>query len=348
MGLRICLLLLLISGAGSAQHISLPDQEAEKQYRVVFYNVENLFDIKHDTLKHDEEYLPGGMRGWNRYRLHDKLNKLYKVITAVGAWNPPVLAGLVEVENRHVLEMLISQTPLHRFHYQIIHEESPDERGIDVALLYRADQFEVLEHHVWPVSFPFDPDNKTRDILYVKGVLQGQDTLHMVVNHWPSRLGGVAASEKYRLFASRVLAEKMDSLLSLEPYANILITGDFNDEPEDKSMLNLIEHSGNRLVNISTHIKLGTQKHEAAWAVFDQFIVSANLLQETGRLLVKDKTANIFSAAWLLEKDEKYAGFRPKRTYLGYQYHGGFSDHLPVYLDILINNEKKRERHPLK
>lgn len=347
MDLRICLLLLLISGVGSAQDISSPDDDTEKQCRIVFYNVENLFDIKHDTLKHDEEYLPGGMRGWNQYRLHDKLNKLYKVITAVGGWNPPVLAGLVEVENRNVLEMLISQTPLHRFHYQIIHEESPDERGIDVALLYRADQFEVLNYHAWPVTFPFDMNNKTRDILYVKGVLQGQDTLHMVVNHWPSRLGGVAASEKYRLFASRVLADKMDSVLSLEPYANILITGDFNDEPEDKSMVSLAELSDNRLVNISMHIKPGTQKYEAAWAVFDQFIVSANLLQETGRVLVKDKAASIFRAAWLLEKDEMYAGFRPKRTYYGYQYNGGFSDHLPVYLDILIKKEKKRGRHPL-
>lgn len=347
MGFRFCFFLLIISGVGLAQNPSFPEKEV-LQSRIVFYNVENLFDTEDDTLKQDEEFLPGGMRGWNWYRLNNKLNKLYKTIVAVGGWDPPVLVGMAEVENRRVLERLIAQTPLHRFHYQLVHEESPDERGIDVAILYRADRFELLESQAWPVVFPFDPDNKTRDLLYAKGVLQGGDTLHVVVNHWPSRFGGVAASEIYRLAASRMLAEKMDSLLSVQPRANIIITGDFNDEPQDKSMLHLTQHTGSRLVNISTAMEPGTLKYEASWAIFDQFLVSENLLQDTGVLSVKDKTAKAFSTSWLLETDEKFLGLKPKRTYAGYQYHDGFSDHLPVYLDIIINKEnaKKRGRQP--
>lgn len=315
---------------------------AKNRHRIVFYNVENLFDTKDDSLKRDEEYLPGGLRGWNYHKLNHKFNHIYKTIAALGEWNPPVMVAMCEVENKSVLEDLIQQTPLHRFHYQIVHEESPDERGIDVALLYRADQFEVVAHQAWQVVFPFQLENKTRDLLYVKGVLQNTDTLHVVVNHWPSRMGGAAASEKYRVYAAKVLREKLDSVMTISPKASMIITGDFNDEPEDKSLTVLTGKED--LTNISHNIFPGTLKHEVEWAVFDQFIVSANLLTNTNSFLVKNKEAQVFNPDWLLEKDEKYAGFKPKRTYVGYRYQAGFSDHLPVYIDVMINQQNPEMR----
>lgn len=331
--------LTLVAHAGFTQS---SEEDAKKRHRIVFYNVENLFDTSDDSLKRDEEYLPGGLRGWNYDKLHRKYQHIYKTIAALGEWNPPVMVAMCEVENRRVLEGLIQQTPLHRLHYQIVHAESPDERGIDVALLYRADEFEVVAHQAWPVVFPFEPENKTRDLLYVKGILGNTDTLHVVVNHWPSRLGGAAASEKYRMFAAQVLREKIDSIMILHPQAHVVLTGDFNDTPEDKSLAVLTDKKD--LVNISHPIVPGTLKHEVEWATFDQFMVSAGLLTGTSALLLKHKEAQVFIPEWLLEKDEQYAGFKPKRTYAGYRYQAGFSDHLPVYIDIMINQQHPGKR----
>ncbi len=331
--------LLYPSGTLAQTH----EPKAVPSYRMAFYNVENLFDTKDDTLKRDEEYLPGGLRGWNDYKLNQKIVRLYKTIAALGEWQPLTLLALAEVENRQVLEQLIDNTPLQRFQYQIVHEESPDERGVDVAVLYRPDQFEVLDYCSWPVYFPFEPENKTRDLLYVKGILQEKDTFHLIVNHWPSRWGGAAASEKYRMQAARTVSRKIDSLMNRQAGAHVVLTGDFNDEPEDKSLQWLTNRKTNGLVNISASIVPGTIKHEAAWAVFDQFIVSDHLLQKDHAFIIQDQTAKVFHPDWLLEKDEKYAGFRLNRTYLGFRYHGGFSDHLPVYIDLIENNNIKTE-----
>lgn len=335
---------VLIAHVGFTQN---GEDHAKNWHRVVFYNVENLFDTEDDSLTMDDEYLPGGMRGWNYSKLNRKLSHIYKTIAALGEWNPPTIVAMCEVENKSLLEALIQQTPLHRFHYQIVHEDSPDERGIDAALLYRADQFEVTEYQAWPVVFPFEPANKTRDLLYVKGVLQKADTLHFIVNHWPSRWGGVAATEKYRLYAAQVLREKTDSIMKIDPMAHVMITGDFNDEPEDKSLMVLTDEKEHSLINISRQIFPGTLKHQVEWSTFDQFIVSANLLENTNSFFVNNKETKVFNPDWLLEKDEKYAGFKPKRTYVGYRYQAGFSDHLPVYVDIIINqpNSDMRNRH---
>ena len=307
-----------------------------QQATVAFYNVENLFDTQDDSLKQDEEFLPYGVRGWTSSRLHAKYQNLYKVIAGLGdIGQPPALVGLAEVENRAVLEGLLRHTPLHRRRYQIVHEESPDRRGIDVALLYDPAQFRYLSHEAVPVDLSGLSERPTRDILYVRGVLFGSDTVHCFINHWPSRYGGVSSSASRRQRAAEVLQARVHQLQHECPDALIVITGDFNDGLTEASMQTLTEATGagSPLINISQYECAGTHKYQGAWSTFDQFIVSANLL-EGEWLQVKDRTARCYRPDWLAEEDVKQLGFRPKRTYVGYRYQGGFSDHWPVYLQL--------------
>jgi hypothetical protein len=159
----------------------------QAHFRVMFYNVENLFDTFDDTLTRDEEFLPEGDRHWNSNKFYKKLNNIYKVILNVGEWNPPAIVGLCEIENRFVLNQLVYETPLKKFDYKVIHFDSPDRRGIDVGLLYRKDAFRKDTAYVFPINFPFNSNSKTRDILYVKGSFGDLDTVHIFINHWPSR-----------------------------------------------------------------------------------------------------------------------------------------------------------------
>lgn len=194
-----------------------------QQATIAFYNVENLFDTQDDSLKQDEEFLPYGVRGWTPTRLHAKYRNLYKVIAGMGSiGQPPALVGLAEVENRTVLEGLLRHTPLHRQGYQIVHEESPDQRGIDVALLYDPAQFQYLMHEAVPVDLSGLSDRPTRDILYVRGVLFGSDTVHCFINHWPSRYGGVGGSAPRRQRAAAVLQARVRALQQREPDALII------------------------------------------------------------------------------------------------------------------------------
>ncbi len=173
-------------------------------YKIMFYNVENLFDTYDDSLINDEEFLPEGDRFWNNHKYYSKLNNIYKVIVAVGGWQPPAIIGLCEIENRTVLNDLVNNTPLVKFEYQIIHKESPDRRGIDVGLLYRKELFQPISYEAIPINFPNNPESKTRDILYVKGIAEKSDTLNIFINHWPSRWGGQLESEDRRLFVASV------------------------------------------------------------------------------------------------------------------------------------------------
>jgi len=314
--------------------------------RIMFYNVENLFDIYDDSLTRDEEFTPDGERRWSNRRFYNKLNNIYKVIMAVGQWEPPAIIGLCEIENRFVLEKLIYETPLKNFGYKIIHYDSPDRRGIDVALLYREGCFIPFHHEPVQVIFPHDTARKTRDILYVKGLLFDKEMVHIFVNHWPSRFGGYMASKTSRETAARTLKHKTDSLFTINPNLNILIMGDFNDNPSDES-LNVVLKAGNpeknasngelyNLMKLFTDRNLGTLKYREGWDIFDQFIVSGNLLQSESNVRIKDFRAEIFSTDFLLEDDKTFFGKKLFRTYNGFKYTGGYSDHLPVYLDIQL------------
>jgi endonuclease/exonuclease/phosphatase family metal-dependent hydrolase len=309
--------------------------------RIMFYNVENLFDTIDDPSKNDNEFLPNGARHWNGYRYFQKLKRISQVIIAAGEGNNPAVIGLCEVENRKVLESLLYFTPLKVADYQIIHQESPDNRGIDVALLYRKGLFTPLKYQSIQVVKPDGQPFITRDILYVKGLL-ANDTVHFFVNHWPSKYGGVSATKPQRALAASALRAKTDSILKGNPQCNIVIMGDFNDSPFDKSVAEVL---GAKPVGTASPASLyslayplakqgrGSNKYRAKWEMIDQFMVSGGLVDGKG-LHTEPGLFRLFSPPFLLEKDQNYLGEKLNRTYIGFKYHGGFSDHLPILLDL--------------
>ncbi len=314
--------------------------------RVMFYNTENLFDTIDDPTINDNEFLPESKKHWTKYRYWEKQQHIAKVILNLGEWHTPALIGLSEVENQQVVEDLVHQEALRNFDYQIIHQESPDHRGIDVALLYRKDIFKPIDVLFIPIHFPFNKRSKTRDILYASGKI-GNDTLHVFVNHWPSRYGGAKASQPKRNYVASVLRKYVDSLDRIYRAPNILIMGDFNDDPKDHSISETLKAAHDTigldpmaLFNpmFAIHSRGdGTLKYHGKWNLFDQIIVSVNMLMASNNIKTKPGSAHIFEASWLLEEDTKYPGKSPIRTYAGPRYLGGYSDHLPVYLDIELN-----------
>jgi len=310
-----------------------------QQARIVFYNVENLFDTKDDSLTSDEEFLPGGDKNWTNERFRRKIVRIYQTIVALGKGEMPAVIGLCEIENREVLNRLIYDTPLNRLNYRIIHRESPDARGVDVALLYRPDIFEP-DSSGW-LRVPLPANEKTREILMVKGRLWENDTVYFYVNHWPSRYGGAGSSNAKRLAAASTLAASVQQVFLANCLAKIIIMGDFNDEPGDESLqaLNKIllnEYAGSNvsLINLSEKSSItgleGTIKHQGTWSIFDQVLVSPAIYNGLNGCRLMHPKAEIFKADFLLETDETYTGVKPFRTYSGPGYHDGFSDHLPV------------------
>jgi predicted extracellular nuclease len=314
--------------------------------QVMFWNTENLFDTFNDSTVNDEEFLPGALRAWNFKKYETKRNHIYQVITAIGGWDPPDVIGLAEVENRFVLNDLVTNTPLAKYNYRIVHKNSPDPRGIDVALLCREDRFRVIDKRYFPVYNAGGKIERTREILYVAGIT-GHDTLHIFVNHWPSRAGRKNDSELKRCRVALTLKSKTDSLLRRNPKAFILITGDFNDEPTDESLIRCLgaktDTAGaqsNGLYNLSALLSLngkirGTHKYEGKWAILDQVIVSGSLLQKGKHICTDASKLSVFTPDFLLEKDDRWMGYKPFRTYNGMQYQGGYSDHLPVIIKLV-------------
>ena len=301
---------------------------------VLFWNVENFFDPFVDSLQQDRAFTPQGANHWTWNRFIAKRNALAKTLIAARGDELPVWVGLCEVESRFALVQLVQNTPLAKEGYRIVHRDGPDARGIDVALLYRPDRFTLLLNRFLTVRLP-DTTLHTRDILYVKGVLDGLDTLHLFVNHWPSKVGGAKASMSRRMAAAQRLRRCIDSIFTLHPAANIIIMGDFNDTPQSKALLALC--SGVPLNNLSVLLarqKLGTIRYRGRWELIDQFIVSDNLLNSEEPIYTSAAHNRIFNAPFLLIPDEKFLGMKPFRTYLGPRYQGGASDHLPVILRI--------------
>ena len=349
-GIQLKISVIFIFSLWFSLQISFSQESLNERVRIMFYNTENLFDTNDDTLTNDDEFLPDGERHWDNHRFYRKLNNIAKVIIGVGEWQPPAIVGLCEVENRYVLNQLVYETPLKNFGYRIIHAESPDWRGIDVAMLYRKDQFFPDTFLTIPVQFPFDPGSKTRDILYVKGRFDETDTLHFFINHWPSRYGGYLASQPKRDHAASILKGKVDSLFGIDPKSKIMIMGDFNDGPSDNSILNVLQAGANAsendillLINLMKPFEddqtTGTLKYRQSWDVFDQFIVSAIFMVPDTGFQISGGKAFIYNHDFLFEEDERYLGRKPFRTFYGFDYLGGFSDHLPVYIDLLKFSE---------
>jgi len=317
-------------------------QDAVKQSeRFMFYNVENLFDTYNDSSKDDDAFLPGGVMRWNLSRYNKKINSLYKTIVAAGEWNSPAVVAFCEVENRKVIEDLVYDTYLSKYKYGIIHEESPDQRGIDVCLIYRKDCVSILDYKYWIPSGIMKKDFTSRSVLYAKVAID-RDTIHLIVNHWPSRRGGVLSGEDLRMKIAEMVREKTDSVMNESPYsAKIIILGDFNCTPDDQVVRSLIVSSDsvNFLVNLSENRALngeGTYRYMGEWEMIDQIIVSDKMISCDNGLYTNAKMLKIFRPDFLLQKDPKYPGFTPFSTYRGYKYQGGYSDHLPVLIDIKI------------
>ena len=293
---------------------------------VIFWNVENYFDPLDDPATNDNDFTIKGSYAWTWPRFYKKRNDIVKTIIACGqqddgTWEAPCIIGLCEIENFFVLFQLINDTPLSRLGYGIIHRDSPDPRGMDVALLYRKERFRPQG-----TTFYRIPDGKggtlgTREILYVRGVLDQRDTLHFFVNHWPSRRGG-AGAQTHRQAASNILQRVVDSIGNASARARIVVMGDFNDPPQAATLQSL---ASGRLINISPP---DTYKYAGAWECMDQFLVSSSLYRD----LEYVKVARL---PHLLERDKTHLGHKPKRTYQGPAYKGGISDHLPVTLKFI-------------
>lgn len=396
--MRCCkwLILCVLVGWSSVLHGSADT------LRVVSYNVENLFDNRHDTLKNDLDYTPEGTHHWTYRRYQSKVERIVQVLTAIGGWHDadiapvasspltdtdhigtshaPVLVGLCEVENARCLRSLC--WCLRRYHYQYVHYESPDERGIDVALLYDSTRFHLLHSEPIPVPIPSAP---TRDILYVQGTIlpnsnpflsntphaptpnfnntgvygtpytadttiyhtlhitdtstyyiqnlsdtalvatpTTSDTLHLFICHLPSQLGGTSETAWKRAIAKSVLQSRIDSLLTSNPLARVIVMGDMNSAPADdlSRMTNLMLP----LANEAPLGTCGTHKYNGIWTFLDQFYISA--------VLKAHVSTYVFAPSWLLEPDEKYLGTKPRRTFNGYHYQDAYSDHLPIVLQI--------------
>lgn len=314
--------------------------------RVAFYNVENLFDTEKDSCKHDDEFLPNSIRAWHYGRYKKKLADISKVITAIGEWSPPTLVGLCEVENNRVLHDLIRYSALKEQDYRYVMTNSPDGRGIDVALLYQRDQFKLLGFQSIPVTLSND-NRPTRDILHVTGLIITADTLDVFVVHFPSRSGGEKATEPNRLQAAETLRSAVDSLFALRIEPRIIIMGDFNDYPDNKSISQVLNAKSpekpiqqdklyHLLARKAKKRDYGSYKYQGEWNLLDHLIVSGELLNETSSVHTNEETACVLQLPFLLKPDEKYGGMQPFRTYYGMKYEGGFSDHLPVYFDLLL------------
>ncbi|MDX1650973.1 MAG: hypothetical protein R3277_00665 [Brumimicrobium sp.] len=312
---------------------------------LLFYNVENLFDTIDDPTTNDDEFTPQGSLKWNSARYSQKLQNLSKVITSASPRNPFII-GLCEIENNSVIEDLIKTDRLDSTKYQIVHFDSPDRRGIDVALIYDSERFIALHEEAICVQLSEDKDFLTRDILYVKGVVQDSSILHVFVNHWPSRRGGAEKSESKRIAAASVVKKKKDSILLTDPNANIIIMGDFNDYPDNRSINEILNAKAPGKAGKEDFVNLmapyhnmgkGTHNFRGKWGTLDQMIISPSLT-ERNNLLVKDLKAEILYADFLLytyPNGEK----TPSKTYGGTNYYGGYSDHLAVFL-YLTNNKK--------
>jgi predicted extracellular nuclease len=321
----------------------LPEANALKPFRAVFYNVENLFDYFDDTLKQDEEYLPGNIRGWNSSRYYSKLGHISRVVSAIGENRFPELIGLAEVENDRCLKDLTQKAPLKNAGYHFVHLESEDQRGVDVALLYNPYRFSPSKIQTLTPRFINEPNKKTRDVLYVRGLIDQKIELHVFVCHYPSRLGGDVESETYRRQVSVMIRAHIDSLFQKQTNANILVMGDFNDYPEDKSIaqdlhavaskINVSIANPDVLVNaLPLNFKKGmngTLKHQNSWGILDQMMFSQNLYKHISGV-------HILQTDFLLQPDVRWLGKKPFRTYSGYQYIGGYSDHLPIWVDMLF------------
>ena len=306
------------------------------------YNVENLFDVFHDSLKSDLEFLPGSVRNWTKHRFWDKLIHISQVISSTAVDQLPDAIMLCEVENDSVLRYLTRRSPLRIAGYDYYITNSPDERGIDIAFLYQKATFKPLHFKEFEIDRNRIGNKPTRNILYIEGLTQTRDTLDLFLCHFPSRAGGQRVTDSYRRYVAQVLKNQVDSIMIHRNYPRIIITGDFNDFPDNASLKAILKASKveavvnpSSLYNLMIEKKPGTYKYKGKWNTLDQFIVNGNLLiQQDGHLYTSSNWVYIHQPSFILEDDYEFGGQKPFRTYNGMRYQGGYSDHLPIVADF--------------
>ncbi len=310
-----------------------------KKITVGFYNLENLFDTKDDPEKLDNDFTPSGFKKWNEKRYAKKLKKLGEVIAKIGekeSNSPPALLAVAEVENATVLEDLVQVKSLKKHDYGIVHFDSPDERGIDVGLLYRKDLFKISSAKTQTVYLESESGERdyTRDILYVQGSLL-DNPVHLLINHWPSRRKGSNETSHKRIKAAQENRKLIDDIRSRDEDARIIVLGDFNDGPYDISVKDHLVQKDlyNPMVFLNTKYQ-GSLNHNFEWYLFDQIILSTNFMR-IHQNNFKYLHSNIYNEKYLTEFRGKFKG-NPFRTYAGKRYLGGYSDHFPVYITFKI------------
>ncbi|MFO7789891.1 MAG: endonuclease/exonuclease/phosphatase family protein [Bacteroidales bacterium] len=328
--------------------------QEETQYKVTtiaFYNLENLFDTINDPdIYLNEEFTPEGEKNYDTEKYNTKLENLASVIEKVGTdlnKQPPVICGISEIENKSVVEDLVNETCLKQYDYGIVHYDSPDERGVDVGMIYRKAFFEVEHSASYPVKFEEDEDDKTRDQLLVSGMLDGEK-MHFIVVHYPSRRGGEQASRPKRQAAADVSRHIIDSLLDIDSNAKIMIMGDFNDNPDNVSIEENLEAKANKnklkkgeLYNPMAELYkdgVGSGAYRDKWYLFDMVIVSQGLLDPPENTY-KFYKGFIYNKPYLRQSEGRFKGY-PYRSFVGDTWMGGYSDHFPAYI-YLIRPVKK-------
>lgn len=309
---------------------------------IVFYNVENLFDTFDDkSLLGNEEFTPEGNKEWNEDKYQQKLNRLAEALLLING-STPLAFGMAEIENRKVVEDLIKTELLSQKNYRIVHFNSEDRRGMDCAFVYDAGFIQADLETRLIIEVEDEPYFRTRDIIYVKSRLINEHVVHFFVNHWPSRREGISESESRRKAAAKTLRKEIDKILQIDKDANIIVMGDFNDTPENYSIRNILRAKGQHeqtpgdLINLLIEEQKngqGTTVHQREWDVFDQLIVSQGLLQGQSGLEIHGQNAFIARNKQFLFTYPD-GGQKPSATYGGDTYHGGYSDHLPVFLNL--------------
>ena len=351
----LCFVCFVMTTVASAQNASV---------RVAFWNMENFFDPFVDSTRAYNAFTEDGMQHWTKSRFYKKRNNMYKAILAMSENRPIGILGMCEVENEYVLRSLFEQTPLKKHNYRWVLIEGPDKRGIDPAIVYSLDHFQLVESKVFPYYNPEDTSYHSRDILYAKfvakakapepveGPTQYADTLHVFVNHWPSRYSGELETVGSRSCSASILRSKVDSIVAAAPdgyHPKVIMMGDLNDCPTDPSVHDVLRARHPSEVEEGCLVNLfgkndglgfeGTLKHQTDWQIFDQIIVTEGVMDDREGLYYQEGSARIFHADFMLEDDDTYHGKKLFRTYIGPRYFGGFSDHLPVYIDLMRNAE---------
>jgi len=337
--------LVLVLGAPTLQAQRNKKANNKQSYKTVivgFYNLENLFDTIDDPQKNDEEFLPEGKNRWNTEKYTVKLKNMAYAISTIGTDYTPdgvAVLGLSEMENRTVLEDLVSQPEIKDRNYRIVHYDSPDRRGVDVALIYNPRYFKVKHTVTYKTVVPDQPNFITRDQLLVSGMLDGEE-MHFIVGHWPSRYGGEKRSLPGRKAAALLSRHIADSILAINKDAKIVIMGDFNDTPENKSVTEYLRAKGdidklkegeffNTMYELNSK-GIGSNAYRDTWSILDQIVITPGLLPQEYNTY-EYRFARVHNKEELKQHSGRYSGY-PWRTFAGGVWTGGYSDHFPTYI----------------